>query len=247
MVWNEFNNKYLASYLGLFWAFAQPVSLIVVIWLVFELGLRQTNENGPPFPLWLATGLLPWLFLVESINGCCNSIVGKRFLVRRVSFRISLLPIISVLVALIVHLVLVSLLLSVLALMGIGPSIYWIQIPYFMLCALVLVLGGGWLISALVVFISDIKYLVAICIQFGFWCTPIVWGLDRLPEKYQVIAFVNPAAYIVDGYRKSLFGQEWFFSSGWTHTLAFWAWAVIVAIVGATVFRRLRPHFADVI
>ncbi len=247
MVWSEFSNKYLASYLGLFWAFAQPVSLIVVIWLVFEVGLRQSADDGMPFPLWLATGFLPWLFLVEAINGCCNSIVGKRFLVRRVAFRVSLLPMMSVFVALIVHLVLLFLLLGVLALSGVGPSIYWVQIPYFMLCAFVLVLGSGWLVSSLVVFIADIKYLVSICIQFGFWCAPIVWGLNKLSEKYQQIALLNPAAYIVDGYRKSLLGQEWFFAAGWLHTFVFWMWALFFVVVGATVFRRLRPHFADVI
>lgn len=72
-----------------------------------------------------------------------------------------------------IHLVLVVLLIIVFLLSGFMPTIYWLQIPYYILCIVVLALGLGWLTSSLRVFIKDIGEIIGVIIQFGFWLTPI--------------------------------------------------------------------------
>ena len=58
---NDFKTRYAGSYLGIVWAFVQPVITILVYWLVFEKGFsvempNPTNEVVAEYygvkPLW---------------------------------------------------------------------------------------------------------------------------------------------------------------------------------------------------
>ena len=51
---NDFKTRYAGSYLGIVWAFIQPVITILVYWFVFSVGFRSgTGDLGVPFVLYL--------------------------------------------------------------------------------------------------------------------------------------------------------------------------------------------------
>ena len=51
---NDFKTKYAGSYLGIVWAFVQPIVTILVYWFVFSVGFRSgTGDLGVPFVLYL--------------------------------------------------------------------------------------------------------------------------------------------------------------------------------------------------
>jgi ABC-type polysaccharide/polyol phosphate export permease len=242
---DEFRAKYLASYLGLTWALVQPMAFILIIWFVFSVGLRSGEADGAPFVLWLASGIVPWFFFTDALNTGANSVVGNSFLVKRVMFRVSVLPIVTLGSALFVHVALLVLLLAMYGFYGFQPTLFWLQLPYYTLCAVLLALGLSWMAAAVMVFVRDIRYLITIIVSFGFWVTPILWQLDRIPPAYQFIARLNPMHYVVEGFRDSLIGGVWFWDK--PYTLVFWGITVVALLAGAGIFRRLRPHFADVL
>ena len=82
--------------------------------------------------------------------------------------------------------------------------------------------------------------------QFGLWLTPIMWPVTMVPERFQWIFKFNPVGYVVDGYRDAFFGQAWVWQHGPT-TLGFWALTLLLGAAARLVFRRLQPHFADVL
>jgi lipopolysaccharide transport system permease protein/teichoic acid transport system permease protein len=129
---------------------------------------------------------------------------------------------------------------------GYSPSIYWIQIIYYLFATSVLVLGVSWITSSVVVFFKDIGQFVAILVQFGFWLTPIFWNMTMVPEKYHWIIKLNPMAYIIEGYRNSVIYHKWFFEDI-SMTLYFWIVTGILFVFGGVTFKKLRPHFADVL
>jgi lipopolysaccharide transport system permease protein/teichoic acid transport system permease protein len=129
---------------------------------------------------------------------------------------------------------------------GYRPTLYWLQLPYYLLATLVLVLGITWLTSAVVVFVRDLGQLVAMVVQFGFWLTPVFWSVAMLPERFQGLVQLNPVYYLVEGYRDSLIHQQWFWQKPGL-TVQFWLVTLVLLAAGALVFRKLRPHFADVI
>lgn len=243
---NDFRTKYLSSYLGIFWAFVNPVVSILILWFVFQVGFKSTSVEKVPFILWLLCGIVPWFFFAEALSSATQAVTDNSHLVKKVVFRVSVLPIIKILSALIIHVVFVGILAVLYLLYGYTFDLHSLQVVYYLLATIVLLLGLSWITSSIVVFVRDVGQLVTVLLQFGFWLTPIFWAPGILPEKYQPVVSLNPFYYIVDGYRASLLYKTWFWQDMGV-TLYFWAVTGLIFVAGALLFNRLRPHFADVL
>lgn len=242
----DFKSRYLGSYLGLLWALIHPMATILVLWFVFEIGFKSKPVNDCPFILWLMTGMIPWFFFADAFSSSSNSIFEYSYLVKKVVFRLSSLPIVKIISALIIHLFFIMVILLSFALYRFPIDIHVLQILYYFPAALFLLIGLSWLTSSLAIFLKDIGQIIAVLLQFGFWLTPIFWSMDLLPPKYHSIIKLNPVFYIIEGYRDAFINKVWF----WEHlncTIYFWAVGGVLFISGALVFRGLKPHFADVL
>jgi len=243
---NEFKQKYIGNILGIFWAFIQPAAMIGIFWFVFQVGFKSKPVDDFPFILWLVAGMFPWFYFAEGFASGTNSIYANSFLVKKVVFRVSLLPIIPLLSALSIHIFFIFFMFGMFIYYGYSPEIYWLQVIYYAFATSILLLGLSWLTSSIVVFFKDVGQLVAIIIQFGFWLTPIFWSLKIIPEKYHWIINLNPMSYIVNGYRNSMIYHKWFWEDV-PSTLYFWIFTLIIFFLGSFTFKKLRPHFADVL
>ena len=58
----DFKQRCLGSYLGILWAFIQPLITVVIFWFVFQIGFKSKPVDNFPFILWLVCGLFPWFF-----------------------------------------------------------------------------------------------------------------------------------------------------------------------------------------
>jgi ABC-type polysaccharide/polyol phosphate export permease len=242
----DFKSRYLGSYLGLLWAFIQPVVTILIFWFVFEVGFKSAPVGDFPFILWLMAGIIPWFFIAETLMSGTGAVVENSYLVKKIVFRVSMLPVIKLLSALIVHLFFVIVIFIVFSVYHIFPGIHSLQVIYYGFSAIVLLLGLTWLTSSSMVFLKDVGQIVSMFTQFGFWLTPIFWSLQMVPPKYQIFLKLNPVYYITEGYRDSFVHNVWF----WEHpiyTAYYWLFTGFVFVLGAVVFSRLRPHFADVL
>lgn len=242
----DFKMRYLGSYLGLLWAFIQPTVTILIFWFVFEVGFKSAPVRSVPFILWLITGIIPWFFIADTLSSATNCIIENSYLVKKVAFRVSMLPIVKLLSALVIHLFFVAVIFAFFMAYGYRPTLYSLQVIYYGFSMIVLLLGLSWLTSALIIFLKDVGQVVTMCLQFGFWLTPIFWAIDIVPERYQFFIKLNPVYYLVQGYRDCFIHDTWF----WEHpfsTLYYWGAATVVFVGGAVVFARLRPHFADVL
>ena len=243
---NDFKQKYLGNALGVAWAFIQPTATILIFWFVFQVGFKSQPVDDFPFILWLVAGMFPWFFFADGMSTGTNSIVANAFLVKKVVFRVSLLPIISLLSALAIHIFFIFFMFAMFIYYGYNPELYWLQTIYYLFATVVLLLGLSWITSSVVVFFKDIGQLVAMVIQFGFWLTPIFWNMNMVPERYHWIIELNPMVYIIEGYRNSMIYHKWFWEN-MNMTIYFWIVALSIFAIGGLTFKKLRPHFADVL
>jgi lipopolysaccharide transport system permease protein len=125
-------------------------------------------------------------------------------------------------------------------------SLYWLQAIYYFIAMGILALGISWITSSINIFMRDINQIVNVIIQIGFWATPIFWDFNIMPPKVQFMLKLNPMFYIVQGYRDSFiyFVPFW---GHWFQTICFWVIALLIFVLGAVIFRSLKPHFADVL
>ena len=247
LVKRDFQNKYLASYIGLPWVFIQPAILIAVMWFAFSFGLKiQVMDGGVPFVFWLICGMIPWMFLSDALNFTTHSLVEFSYLIKKTSFNMGIIPFIKIFTALIIHIAFLFLLMIISIGYGYYPTVYWFQIIYYLFASFILITGLGWLVSALTVFIRDIGQVVMAVISILFWATPIIWPFSKLGEDLEWIALFNPFFYLIEGYRYTFIDQVWFFES-LEMNIYFWSFTSVIFIAGATVFRKLKGHFADVL
>ena len=243
---NDFKNKYTGSCLGIIWAFIHPVVIVAVYWFVFQVGFKSQPVDDFPFILWLVAGIVPWFFFNEAIMNATNSMLEYSYLVKKVVFKISILPIVKILSSLFVHLFFIGFTILLFMIYGYRPTVFTIQVFYYSICLIIFILAISYFTSAVVIFFKDLSQIIAICLQVGMWATPIMWSYNMIPTSYQWILKLNPLYYIVEGYRDSLINHIWFWER-YNQTIYFWLITAVLFVIGTLTFKRLKVHFADIL
>lgn len=243
---NDFRAKFASSFLGILWAFIQPLVTVFVFWFVFQVGFKNPPVEDMPFIVWFVPAYLVWAFFSEALPTSTNCLMEYNYLLKKVDFRVSMIPLVKVFSSMYVHLFFIGVIFVINACYKIPVSIYNLQVFYYFFCTIVLLVGLSWLLSSLAVFIKDTVNVVNVLIQIGFWLTPIFWDPASLSPTIQNLFKFNPMFYICRGYRDCFVNKIWFWEYGWSN-LYFWIIAIGVFILGAITFKKLRPHFVDVL
>ncbi len=248
---NDFKKRYAGSYMGIVWALAQPVVTVVMYYIVFDRVFQsraQAVSEGVevPYVLFLTAGLVPWFFFSEALTNGTTSLLEYNYLVKKVLFKISILPIIKIIAAMFIHVFFIGVLMIIACIYGYYPNPYWLQFFYYVFCEFILVLSISYATCAIVVFFRDLLQIISIGLQLFQWATPILWNIDIVPDQYKWIVKLNPMTYIVEGFRNTIYGDTWFFEHFYSSTY-FWLFVVGAFCIGALIFKRSKTHFADVL
>lgn len=249
---NDFKKRYAGSYLGFVWALVQPVVTVLMYWIVFDVVFNTRSEmvsSGVevPYVLFLTAGLVPWFYFSEAITNGTNALLEYSYLVKKVVFNISILPIIKLIAATFIHVFFVAVLILVSVIYGYYPTLYTLQVVYYSFCLFVLVLAMSYCTCAVVIFFRDLAQIINIGLQVGMWATPILWNIGMIgDDRLVTLLKLNPLVYIVNGYRNAIYGDEWFFEHFYSSTY-FWIFTVTLFCIGSLIFKRLKVHFADVL
>ncbi|MGL6227724.1 MAG: ABC transporter permease, partial [Culicoidibacterales bacterium] len=233
--------------LGVFWAFFKPFLTIAIFWFVFSVGLKSAPVEGVPFILWLIAGNIPWFYLGDVYVDGAMSIRGQQHLVKKIVFPTELLPTIKVFKGLYTHLFLIGIMCIFFVLYGYQPTIYWLQIIYYVFASIMFMIALSKVTSVLVVVSADIGQLIMSLSQFLFWLTPIIWNIQIVSNStLQFILGLNPFAYIVQGFRNSLIYQTSIFAD-MGHFFAFWAICAALWLLGNRLMKKFQADFSDMI
>lgn len=238
--------KYVGSRVGLLWTVIHPLSLIFIFWFVFGFGLKAQPVADVPFSVWLTAGMAAWFSFSEILAESTIMIVSNPHLIKKIRFPSQILPVVKIVSSFINHLIFLSLLIILLFLYKLPITLYAVQVVYYYFCLIMLALGLSWFTSAVNVFVRDVGQIVQLFLQITFWATPIVWSLEIMPLKVQSILRLNPMCYVVNGYRQAFIYHEPF----WLNIkegVYFWLITLFFLVLGALVFRRLKPHFPDIL
>jgi len=241
LVARNLKQRYKGSTLGFLWSLLHPLFL-VLIYLVFIRLMR--------FPVrlpHLLVGVMAWQFLALCTGDAAGVILGHASLVKKTWFPRFILPLSAVLGNL-VHFAL-SLVVLALALpvLGAPPRAGWLLLPAVVALHFLFCLGLSLGLSALNVFFRDVEHLVPIGLMSWFFVTPVIYPVEQvvgnpsLPPWVGPLFLANPMAALLAGYRFALLGEPLPPLSLWPGFLV----ALAALAVGALLFARLEPRFAD--
>jgi teichoic acid transport system permease protein len=244
---NDFQSRFVGSIFGVFWAFVNPIITLLLYWFVFQVGLRAGDVGDYPFILYLMSGMIPWFYVQEALNGGTSSLLEYTYLVKKMVFNVGILPVLKVASALFVHVFFLGALLIVACVYGIGIDLYTLQIFYYIICSAFFILGLSYFTAASTAFFKDMTQIINIVLIIGTWITPIMWNADNsLTPTLHTVFRLNPFYYIVDGFRDAIIFKRWFWDKP-VWTAYFWIVAITVYIGGVKFFNRLKVHFSDVL
>ncbi|WP_071433238.1 ABC transporter permease [Angelakisella massiliensis] len=243
---NDVRAKFASSLLGIVWAFVQPLVTILVFWFVFQAGFKNPPVDDAPFIVWFVPAYLVWAFFSEVLSTTAGCMREYSYLLKKVDFRVSIIPLVKIISSAYVHIAFIVLIFLINLFYGIFPSVYNLQVIYYFICTIYLLTGLGWFLSAIAVFIKDTVNLVNVFIQIGFWMTPIFWAPETMDPLVLSVLKLNPMFYICQGYRETFVTKVWFWEHYW-QSLYFWICATLLFAFGAVVFKKLRPHFVDML
>ncbi len=246
LAYSDFRARFSGSYLGMFWGIIQPLSTILLFWFVFQVGFRSNPVDDVPFILWLSAGMIPWNYFYDAWFGGTSAFTAYGYIVKKVVFRVEMLPLVKALSSAIMNGIFNIILLVIYALYGEFPGAHTIDMIYFSVCIFALSLGLSLFTATLNVFMKDIGHFLGIILQFLMWMTPMMWDYHMIPDKFSLFYKLNPLHYVINGYRESLINGYWFFHR-YQLMIYFWIVSAFLIVIGYNLMKKLKPHFADVL
>lgn len=240
----DFKRRFAGSYFGMVWGFVNPMLTMTVYWLVFQFGFRTGDVGDIPFILWFLSGIVPWLFFSESLSSASNSFLEYSYLVKKVVFNVNILPLVKIISCMLIHLFFVVLVALISCCFGYYPSLYWLQLPYYLLCTVGLLFAVSLIFASIIVFFRDLNQIISIILLIGMWGTPIAWNLNIFPKSLHIFFKMNPIYYLVEGYRDCFVQHIWFWQKPYL-TLFFWMFICCLLLLGSFFYDRLKQSFAD--
>ncbi|MEE1038518.1 MAG: ABC transporter permease [Eubacterium sp.] len=244
----DLKKTYNGAALGWAWAIIKPTITIFIYWFAFSMGFREKAGIADyPFFLWLVAGIISWFYIQEMWIGGPSSMRTYRFLITKMKFPTSTIPTFYSLSRMVTHLFLLVIVFIIYLFAGYGVSIYYIQIPFYMLCMYLLM--TGWCLFAGVVgaMSRDFSNLVKSFSMALFWLSGIMIPISNIKNDIaQAFFMLNPVTYIVEGYRNCFVHHKWFFEEPVLMAIFFVEVVVMWAMAVAT-FSKLKKEMPDVL
>lgn len=243
LVWRTLRVRYQQTAIGVGWALLQPVLLAFVFTIIFGR-LAGIPTNGQPYPIFVLSGLLIWLFVAQAFNQATVSMVANSHLITKIYFPRVILIFAAIITALVDFLCTFAILILMMAWYGIAPTLGAAFFVPMLLLAMLTVFGLSLWLSALNVSYRDVGHVLPFLVQLWMFLSPVIYPSTLLPPKYSFLYALNPVVVVIDTSR-------WAFTGG--PPPAGWMVAVscvvtgIFCITGYWYFRRHESTFADIV
>jgi ABC-type polysaccharide/polyol phosphate export permease len=240
----EIRARYKQAILGFGWAVVTPLALMVVFTLVFQR-VARFDTGDVPYPLFSYVGVLTWTFFSASMSQGGQSLMQNMSLLNKVYCPREVFPIASLTVAAVDTVVALPALGLLFAAMGFTPRATSFWVPVLLVVQVAFTLGVTFVVSAIMVYLRDLRHALPIILQLGLFATPVAYPIEAIiPSRFQVLyAAVNPLAAVIDGYRRVvLYGLPPRFDL----LLVGGATSLAVLVLGYLLFKRLEAGIADV-
>jgi len=247
LVWRDVKVRYKQTLLGVLWVILQPLVSMAIYTVLFGI-LLKVPSGDVPYPVFAFAGLLPWSYFASSLNRSSTSLVSSSHLIAKVYFPRLVIPLSGVLSSLVDLGVSLVVLVGVMVVFRVAPTAGVLVLPLLILLAMITALGFGLWLSALNVRYRDVNYLLPFLVQVWMYLTPVVYGINLIPERYRFLLALNPMTGVVEGFRWALLGRRldyaWAVGPLFAVSVAI---ALVVLVSGAYFFRTTERSFADIV
>src|SRR3954447_7538770 len=242
----ELRHRYAGTGLGVVWNVLNPLALILIYSIVFSVVLKPNDPQfrSIPYPLYLCSGLLPWLAFAECITRGTNAFCENAAYLKKLPIPEQVFVAQAAASATLGLGISFSLLLVVALAAGLRPTPWWLLLPAPLVALQALGFALGLLCGTLNVFFRDIGQILAVALQVVMWTVPVVYLDTALPPWLRAAVHWHPLWPALDAVRDLFLYSRPPPPFDWAAMLA---WPAAVLVVAGVVFQRLRAEIRDVL
>lgn len=239
---------YIQTILGPAWLVMPPIINAVVFTVIFG-HLAKLSADGAPHFLFYMSGIVMWGFFSNCVIGNASTFSTQASLFNKVYF-----PRIIVLIANLIT-AFVSTFIQMLILLVFvfyayymewipGISAAFFMLPLLFLGTAILALGVGCILSAITARYRDVSFVLTYMLQIWMYATTVIYPLSSVPEKYQLLAQINPMTPIVETFRHAVLGTG---SISWTGLAMSASLTIIILFIGLAIFNATEETAMDTV
>lgn len=243
--WRDIKVRYKQTVIGAGWAILQPFLATGIFTLFFNrvAGISSGSQNIP-YPVFAYLGLMYWNCFSTGLNSISNSIVGSQGVITKIYFPRLIPPLAAMALSIMDFFFAGLAFIVILAIFGIMP--HSMGILMLIPCLLLIVMaafGLGTFFAALNVKYRDVRSALPFITQLLIFVTPVIYPISLIPERFQIYAYINPAAGAITTIRNGFFGQP----INWAGLGLSFIGAITLIIIGLWYFKKSEKAFVDII
>ena len=238
--------RYSTSALGYLWSILDPLVMSAIYWFVFTQVFHRT-VGDEPYIVFLITALLPWVWFNAAVSDFTRAFNKDARLVRSTAIPRSIWVnriVLSKGIEFVFSIPVLALFI-VISQFGENPAqlnwgLLWFPVAVFLQA--VLLVGLGLLVAPLCVLWTDLERTTKLILRALFYVSPVIYGVEDLPQWAETLAAFNPLSGIFALYRVGLFSAEW---DPWVIGISA-VMSFLFLALGVFTFRRLeRPMLKE--
>ena len=256
LVKRDLKVRHRGTFLGMLWSLTTPLVTVVLYYFIFKFIIRapiakdlpRPDGQAVPFAVYFFAGLSIWNLFATGISASTGSVIGSGYLLNKVYFPRSVLPIASVLSALVTFGFEFAVLVFITVIAVGPPSIYLLWVPVIVAVVLLQAVGLALLLSAVTVYLRDMVHFIGIFMQVWFWSTPVIYSLiyaaENTPSLFLKVLKANPMTGPLVSFRNVVVLNN----PPPLKLLAYGAASgVVMLVIGTTVFARSQRRFSEIV
>ncbi|MBU9815434.1 ABC transporter permease [Rahnella sp. C60] len=237
----ELKVRYKSSFFGYLWSIANPLLFAMIYYFIFKLIMRVQIPN---YTVFIITGLFPWQWFASSTSNSLFSFLANAQIIKKTVFPRSVIPMSNVLMECLHFICTIPVIIIFLYVYDMRPSWDWVWgIPLIGFAQIILMLGVALTLSTLNLFFRDLERFITLGIMLLFYCTPILYSSDMIPQKYRWLIDYNPLANMIISWR-DLFMNN---TVNYTDIATLYGYGIVMLIIGSSIFNKLKYRFAEIL
>ena len=244
LVKRELRDRHVGQLLGTLWAYGHPVLLMLMYSFLFAyvFPTRSDSSTGQrDFAVSVLSGIVSWLPFQDLLARSTAIMSSHASLVKQIVFPIEVLPIKTAIASACPYSFALLFTIGYAALHG-SLTIMVLTVPFLIIIQLIAMIGVAFMLSALGIFLRDLRDLVTVFCTINLFMQPILYSPYAVPNIMNLVFHFNPFSYQVWCWQDALFYGNFQHPVAW---IIFPLCAIASLASGWAIFSRLRHNFGD--
>lgn len=235
---SQFKLKDQSTFLGFAWSFLNPLLMLSVLFLIFNMRLGKDIDH---YGIYLLVGLIHYTHFSNCTNSSMRALSNK--LVSSALFPKEILVIGGVLANSIEFFIAMGVCLIIAVLSGSSLSWHVIALLAVLVLQVVMIAWISLLLSCIYIFIRDFSHIYEVFLKLLLFVTPIFYSMSFLENSSaRYLVELNPLTYFIELSRTLVLDAQFFSAKGFLLAILL---NVLLLRGSLLVFRVCEPRVAE--